>query len=357
MRHVVIVGGGIIGASCAYQVQAAGAQVTLVDAGAPSATAASFGWINDSFFLDADHYRFRAAGLEAYRRLGAQLDVAIEWCGSLSWEDAPDARDERFAALRDLGCDVRRITRAEFQALEPEVAAPPQEALLFPKEGIVHPGHVAATLLAAAESLGAQIVRGVAVTGLVERGDGCGGVQTALGPILAEETLICAGVHSAGLVSALDVALPMKSSPALVVRTPPQPRLARHVLSSAFGDVRQMASGEIVTPAATNHQASTTNGAPEAPQEVATRTSARLQQLFGRPLEWAEVALAHRPVPEDDRPVIGQACGGLYVAVMHSGVTLAGIVGELVARELCEGPSNRSQDLLSAYRPQRFEAG
>ena len=45
--------------------------------------------------------------------------------------------------------------------------------------------------------------------------------------------------------------------------------------------------------------------------------------------------MGHRPTPADGFPVVGRPDGtaGLYVAVMHSGVTVATAVGLLAARE------------------------
>ena len=52
-------------------------------------------------------------------------------------------------------------------------------------------------------------------------------------------------------------------------------------------------------------------------------------------------------------PVIGPAPGlpALYIAVMHSGVTLAPSVGDLVASELLE---RRVAPRLEPFRPARF---
>ena len=49
--------------------------------------------------------------------------------------------------------------------------------------------------------------------------------------------------------------------------------------------------------------------------------------------------MGHRPTPTDGFPVVGRPDGtaGLYVAVMHSGATLAAAVGLLAARELVTG--------------------
>jgi len=61
-------------------------------------------------------------------------------------------------------------------------------------------------------------------------------------------------------------------------------------------------------------------------------------------------------MPQDGLPVLGFSEGApdVYVAVMHSGVTLAPLVGRLVASEILDG---LSIELLEPYRVSRFERG
>ena len=63
--------------------------------------------------------------------------------------------------------------------------------------------------------------------------------------------------------------------------------------------------------------------------------------------------VGYRPMPADGLPVLGFAAvtPNLYVAMMHSGVTLAPLVGELAALEIADGVA---VDLLAPYRPERF---
>jgi glycine/D-amino acid oxidase-like deaminating enzyme len=51
------------------------------------------------------------------------------------------------------------------------------------------------------------------------------------------------------------------------------------------------------------------------------------------------VRVGMRPMPTDGHPVIGPlpTVRGAYVAVMHSGVTLAPVAGRLVAEEVVRG--------------------
>ena len=60
-----------------------------------------------------------------------------------------------------------------------------------------------------------------------------------------------------------------------------------------------------------------------------------------------------RPVPIDGFPVVGNIEGheGVFVAVMHSGVTLAPLIGKLLASEMLK---NSKSPLLESFRPSRF---
>ena len=65
------------------------------------------------------------------------------------------------------------------------------------------------------------------------------------------------------------------------------------------------------------------------------------------------VPVGLRPMPEDGLPIIGfpNKSTRIYVTLMHSGVTLAPIVGALGALEIATESSVNS---LKPYRPTRF---
>jgi glycine/D-amino acid oxidase-like deaminating enzyme len=62
--------------------------------------------------------------------------------------------------------------------------------------------------------------------------------------------------------------------------------------------------------------------------------------------------IGRRPMPQDGFPVVGKvdAIPGLYIAVMHSGITLAPAIGRFVADELLTG---QRDNLLAPYGPGR----
>lgn len=345
--RIIVVGAGIVGASIAWNLAEAGHEVTVIDRGMPGqgASARSFGWINASFFADIDHFRLRVAGMVAWQRLG--LD-AVRWPGCLWWEESGREFYDMHQALAEMNYVMRDLDAAEMRRLEPGLARVPDRALLFQAEGIADLGAAGRRFLR-----GIRVVAGLEVTGLDETGGRIAGVVTRAGTMAADAVVLAAGNGAPDLLGPLDVALPMLDRPGVLLRTAPVEPLARHILVAPGQELRQDADGRIVAPTSPNHQADTAARIAESPAILADRALDRIAAIFGRDdLVWDEVSVAMRPVPGDGLPVIGPAGPeGLYIAVMHSGATLAAVVGEMVAAELSgQGPS----PLLAPYRPGRF---
>tara|TARA_B100000749_G_scaffold208611_1_gene163622 strand:+ start:103 stop:459 length:357 start_codon:yes stop_codon:yes gene_type:complete len=66
-----------------------------------------------------------------------------------------------------------------------------------------------------------------------------------------------------------------------------------------------------------------------------------------------QVTLGWRPLPKDGHPVIGfpEHSPNIYLTVMHSGMTLAPVIGRLAAIEILD---QVQVDLLEHYRLTRF---
>ncbi len=64
------------------------------------------------------------------------------------------------------------------------------------------------------------------------------------------------------------------------------------------------------------------------------------------------VRIGWRPLPLDGHPVLGSnpERPDVYIAIMHSGVTLAPLVGQLVTQEITTGLEN---ERLTIFRPKR----
>ncbi len=344
-ERVVIVGGGLIGASCTYRLARDGAEVVVVEAGVPGgeATSASFGWINASFYHDAHHFALRHEAMAAWKRLEGEVGRLVTWCGCLNWES------DGFGELEGFGYPVEAWSAEVVREELPELAEVPERAWFMPSEGVVEAAAVARRLL---DASGARVLSGCRVSRVVVEGGRVTGVAVEGGVVAADRVLVCAGTGAAGLVEPLGVALPMLTRPAVVLKTKPVAARFSPVLVPPGMEVRQDAEGCLIAPTSPNHQADETEALAESAEAMAEAALERLRAMFPDwGLEMAEARMAWRPVPGDGLPVVG-ACGpeGLWLAVMHSGVTLGALMGELVAAEM----AGAAQELLAPYRPGRF---
>jgi glycine/D-amino acid oxidase-like deaminating enzyme len=91
------------------------------------------------------------------------------------------------------------------------------------------------------------------------------------------------------------------------------------------------------------------------PRKAAEGIIAKVRSMLrgGDQIELDFYTIGYRPNPKDGFPIIGGVDGapGLYLLVLHSGVTLAPIVGLLAAEEIVSGHSDPQ---LAPFRLSRF---
>ena len=82
--------------------------------------------------------------------------------------------------------------------------------------------------------------------------------------------------------------------------------------------------------------------------------AAVLPEIGRAPVE--KLTLGLRVMPRDGFPIVGFPHGhpDVYVAAMHSGMTLGPLIGRLAAAEVLDGIT---VELLAPYRLERFAAG
>jgi glycine/D-amino acid oxidase-like deaminating enzyme len=288
--------------------------------------------------------------MQEWRRLEDELGGAlgVAWQGCLIWDLADHELEEFARSHAAWGYDVRLVERDEIAALEPGVIAPPARAAYAAGDATVEPVAATTALLAAVEESGAAIRLDTEVTDLQIRGGGVR-VDTSAGAIDADFCVLAAGVSSTGLCARVGVALPMRSSPGFLVQSKPAPPLLRHVIEAPGLHMKQE-RGRIV--------AGEDFGGGPAPNDL-TAEGRRLISLVKQRVRGADdllmerVTVGLRPMPEDGMPVVGFApdVPGLYVATMHSGITLAPAIGRFATMEILDGVRI---ELLAPYRPERF---
>lgn len=353
MTGVLVIGSGIIGASIAYHLARAGAAVTILEAGEAGgvATRASWAWINASWGNPEPYFRLRVRSMREWRRLAEEVPgIGVEWLGGLCW-DLPQDKLEIYAREHGRwGYGIRRVTRAQALAIEPSLASPPELALHVAEEGKVEPLAAARALLDAAVGAGAELIANCKVERLARSGDRLIGAETTQGRFEAGEVVLAAGAETMRLAETAGITLPMSTPPGLLVHSRPAPRLLNGLVMGPEAHVRQTSEGRLVA------------GADFGGGDPGEDAAAAAQALFavmqgmvrgGERLELDFHTIGYRPTPRDGFPIVGRAGGmqGLYVAAMHSGITLAPAVGLFAARELTGGAR---EPLLAPYRPERF---
>lgn len=352
MTHTLIIGAGITGATLAFQLSRRGEALTLVSSHAEGglASAASFGWLNASYFLSRPHFHLRHEALAAHRRLTEALSgLPTTWQGCLWYEATGAAQEETATDLAALGYRVEHLTKAQVAKRLPALGPVPDTALHFPEEGVADPAILARALITAS---GAQVIR-ASVQALTHVQGRVTGVVTDLGPLPATRVILATGTGTPALLDPLGGRLPMLKRPGLMVTTNALPPICPVVLATPDQEARQDAEGRLHAPAHAGQQSDHAESLGSFPV-VVNATLQRLRTLFpDQDIHFARQAMAMRPVPGDGLPVVGQGpLENLWIAVMHSGATLAPVVAELLAAEITGGPDS---PLLAEFRPGRFQ--
>ena len=357
--RVVIAGGGIIGANLAYRLAQRGAAVTLLERTRPAtgATANSFAWINATYSKQPwAYFQLNRLGIQAWQQLDRELpgELPLRWGGSVEWygderraaEFREEIRHHQAWGYPTHVVDERRLRELE-RHVEPGRVALAAHAEI---EGSADPVGATDVLLARAARAGAHVVYPAEVTGLDERNGRLRAVRTSAGDVEADVLIVACGTDTPRVAAMAGVRVPLKESPGVLVHTAPMPATLERVVLSPIAHMKQKPDGRIVTGSGFGGTP-TTDASREAGERFLRTASAVLPVLGEAALE--KVTLGHRPLPQDEFPVIGfgPKRRDVYIAVMHSGVTLSPLVANLAATEILDGVE---AEPLAPYRPGRF---
>ena len=237
---VVIVGGGIVGAACAYFAARAGLSVTLLERGTVGSGTTSRGEGN---ILVSD----KGAGPELElalwsRRLWRQLaddlgadTLELDEKGGLVVATAALEPLLAFAeAQRVAGVEATPVPADRLRDLEPHLARDLTGGVHYPQDMQVQPVLAAIALARAAQEQGARLELGVEVTA-VER-DGAGAVSAVLASDRRFPTAAvvnAAGTWGSEVSERLGGPVPVLPRRGFILVTEPLPRVVRHKVYSA----------------------------------------------------------------------------------------------------------------------------
>ena len=371
-KHIAVIGGGIIGASIAYHLSKSGADVTLLERGklAERASRGTFAWINATWAKQPRHYHaFNQSGLVGWKRLESELGIPVRWGGSLEWFDSADRQDRLKTQIDEQiewGEPAEMIGEAEYSRLEPNVDFGGIQHVAFsPNDGAVDPVLAVRRLAEAAQQNGATLRENCAVMDLARMQDGSVELATSCGRLSATDVVLATGADPDATQSLAGLNIPQRSTPGVIVVTKPAAAMINRIIVAPGVHVHQRDDGRIVlgeqdgAPATDAHAERLRERPNRFPDPgIATQHASRILAIAEQYVpgilaaEIEDVFIGWRPLPIDGHPVLGRSphVSSAYLAIMHSGVSLAPIVGELVSQEILSGERAPGID---AYRPDR----
>jgi len=375
---VVVVGAGIVGACCAYELARAGLSVCVVDRGGVASGTTGAGEGN---ILVSD----KAAGPELElallsRQLWFELldalprTVELETKGGVivtGTERGLASLSALSAGQRASGVEAYDVDAAGLLDLEPHLAPTLLGGVHYPQDMQVQPMLAAAHLLRRARDLGAAMRLRTEVLGAVTGAGGAvTGVATDQGPIACRWIVNAAGTWGGEVSSRLRAPVPVLPRRGFILVTEPLGDIVRHKVYGAdyVDNVASSAEGLETSPVIESTRAGTVLiGASRervgfdrtVSYDVLGRLAAQARALFpvlGR----ARVQRTYRgfrPYCPDHLPVIGldPRVDGVVHACGHegAGIGLAPATGRLVAQALTGSATSMP---LDAFSPVRFEA-
>ncbi len=401
---VVIVGGGIVGLSAAYELLRRGRSVVLLEKGAAdhdSCSLGNAGMIVPSHFVPLAAPGMVALGLkwmfdgESPFWVRPRLDPALFSWGWKFWRASTAAHVERCTpVLRDLNLRSRELFlrhRAELpagfdledvgllalcrtqQALDHEavfaaksnaVGVPTEVlsadevrrrdpgvdyaiagAVLFAKDAHLDPRKLVAVLTAEVTRLGGRIVFDAEVTGWKAEGDVLRAAVTKQGEFAGETFVLAAGAWSPAAAAALGLRLPMQSGKGYSMRLERPAQRPKYCSLLMEARVAVTPMGSALTVGGTMEI--TGNDLSVNPARVRGIRKAFVQYYPAfkeADFEALPVWSGLRPCPPDGMPYLGRtrAKRNLVVATGHSmmGLSLGPVTGELVAQLVCGEPTS-----------------
>jgi sarcosine oxidase, subunit beta len=239
---VVIIGGGIMGASAAFHLAEAGVKdVLLLERGllASGSTSKAAGGVRAQF-SDPVNIELGARGLEAFEnfheRPGWAIDLhQVGYLFVITEEDDLAVYEESIALQQRMGVQSRLLTPREAHELSPGIIVDDLLAAAFhPRDGYCSPESVVHGYAAGARRHGAVVRTGVTVEGIEMDGAAIVAVHTGAGVVRASTVVCTAGAWSKEIGAMAGVPLDVEPLRRQILITEPLDESLASVLPSSM---------------------------------------------------------------------------------------------------------------------------
>ena len=363
MSDVVIVGGGVIGLSLAYELAGQGASVRLLEQGdlGREASWAGAGMLppGNLELATTPEARLRALSHALWPEISKQLldetsvDNGFTRCGGVEVRigGKTDALRDEVAVWCQEGVEAEELEVAAALELEPALTADISTAYFLPELGQVrNPWHLKA-LISACTYRGVELHPGTLVIGFEREGERVTAVRTAGRAYAADQVCIAGGAWSRSLLASVDVPAAIEPVRGQIVMLS-MPRPFERVIQVGPRYLVPRADGRILIGATEERVGFLKENTAEAVAGLLTFATRIVPSLASAKLERTWSGL--RPGSADGLPYLGRVpeFDNLFVAAGHfrSGLQMSPGTA-LVMRQLMLGQETAIP--LDAYRLDR----
>lgn len=368
---VVVVGGGVIGLSAAWQAAMAGLSVTVVDPhpgrGATWAAAGMLGPVGEAHFGEERLARANVAAAEAWPAFAQSLEAAAgqeigyTTTGTvLAAVDGSDraALDDLLGFQQSLGLRARRLSARDCRGIEPLLAPGIRGGAEFPGDHHVDNRRLIGALDSACAAAGVTVVR-EEVTSVTAVGGRASGVSFPGGRLSCGAVVLAAGCRSGQIDGIPDAARPPVrpvKGLTLRVRAPSGGPVLRQTVRGLVHGMScylvPRADGTVVIGATVEEKGFDLTVQVGAVHDL-LRDARTLVPALDE-YEWFDTTTGLRPGSPDNAPIVGAAAmDGLIVATGHyrNGILLAPLTADAVVAVLC---GDRVTGPMALFEPKRF---
>ena len=364
---VVVVGGGIIGLSCAWRLSQRGARVAVVERGEPGAgatrvAAGMLAPVGELTFGEPELLELTLAAARLYPGFVAELEEAsgeatgYEQLGALHIAlDRDEAAQLRRVhdLQRSLELEAEWLPPRKCRDLEPGLTPSFHGGVFAPGEAAVDPRTLTLALLAALRAGGADVRTGTGVVDGIFDGERLVGVRTGDEELRAETVVLASGAWS-GVTDwlpehARPPVRPVKGQVLELRRRYGEPP-ARHILASERVYLVPRADGRLIVGATVEEMGYDTAVTAGGVHEL-LREAYRLLPDVAE-MELVDAIAGLRPGTPNNLPLVGPgAIDGLVLATGHfrNGILLAPLAAQAVADLL----SDDRRSSFSGHLPQK----
>jgi sarcosine oxidase subunit beta len=240
--EILVVGGGIAGASAAYHLAAHGHRVTLLERGeiASGASGVNAGAIDSIGWGDRPDLQahLTAGSVDIFKavQLDHGEDIEFRQSGAVQAIHTPEQHEfqrARVEALRARGHQLELLTTREVRSLEPGFSPALLGAMYSPLRSQADPRRATRALATLAERRGARILTHHEVLALAPRAAGGYVARTAQGEIVAGALVLAAGAWCGPVGALLGLDVPIVPVRGQMWATPPATPSIFQTISSA----------------------------------------------------------------------------------------------------------------------------